>query len=225
MDQIPVKYVDEYETKEYLSAKWLKIFHHNSSLGHYFTEKDATLFLGNETVSREYKFSILKYLPFIKTYEKNVYEFILDYPTLKNIGSDEQHKNTYNHWKQTSNPCLSNIVTGYEAINITWDQGYWVGLRKFNDNTYICGSNISTGYWHYAIGAFTYFNHTNIENLNTIPGPYEDYGIHVKAVDLWIRVANFSNMICFDTFTCHSSLRSMSLNALMFAIFIGHQQT
>ena len=218
MDTIPVKYVDDYETIEYESAKWLKIFHHNASEGNYFDEDDAKFFLGNETVTRFYKYSILKYFPFIKTYEKGVYEFILYYPTLKN-----ENNLSYNRWKQTSNPCLHKDVEGYQPINITWDNGSWIGLHTQGQMTYICGSNTAkTGYWHYAIGAYSYYENPNntTMNQNTIPGPYIHQGIHVPAVDLWIRVANFSNMICFDIFTCTTSYRLLNLYSLLSAILV-----
>ena len=75
------------------------------------------------------------------------YEFLLEYPD-----DDPGH---YNRWKQSSNPCTSTTVSGYEAIHIDWTSNSRGGmlLNSGSETTFLKGSTTSA--WFYAIGART----------------------------------------------------------------------
>ena len=184
---VQTSFIDDYEVKEDHGAKWLKIFHHDSKKLEFFDKSKALLSIDNNNT-----YSILKYLPYVKTYQYKKYEFLLEYPELPN---------EYNRWKQSSNPVFHENVYGYEAnLNeLSWTK-YWVGLRKYTFNTFIGGCSKESGWWHFAIGAYS----TSEPSMpDTFPGPVNQIcGYYSKEVYLWVRVANFSNMICFDRLTC-----------------------
>ena len=95
------QFVDNYIVKEDYCAKWLRILYHNTANNEYFNDSnDALLSLNNQN-----KYSILKYLPYVHTYQYRKFEFLLEYPGL----------NGFNRWKQTSNPTKNSDVYGYEA--------------------------------------------------------------------------------------------------------------
>ena len=182
------QFIDNYEVKEDYGSKWLKIFYHNASNHDYFNDaKDALLSLNNKN-----KYSILKYLPRIHTFEYRKFEFLLEYPGLKG----------YNRWKQTSNPTKNNDVYGYEAVEsqITWPW-YFVGLRKYDSSTFLAGCSKPPGWWHFAVGSYTYYS-----SNNTFPGPTTSSSSnhHIKEAYLWVRVANFSDMISFRRVSCRA---------------------
>ena len=135
--------VDDYVVKEEHDAKWLRIFYHNSQNYEYFSNNREAVF----SVNNANKYSILKYLPYIKTYERRKYEFLIEYPGYTG----------FNRWKQTSNPLTHTTVTGFESkeSDITWPT-YFDGLSKYtNDKTFIAGC-YKHGWWNFPIGAFTY---------------------------------------------------------------------
>ena len=129
----------------------------------------------------------MKYLPFIKKYEKKKYEFLLEYPEISG----------FNRWKQTSNPLKSKTVSGFEynPSEIAWSN-LFDGLAKYSSSAFLAGCP-NEGWWHFAIGAYS-----NFTAADTFPGPVLG-SFYVKEVRLWIRIANFSNIICFDVCTCN----------------------
>ena len=99
------------------------------------------------------------------------YEFLLEYP--------QNAPGQYNRWKQTSNPCTSNSVTGYVPIHEDWTANYWGGLlRDKGTNTFIRGS-VTTDDWYYAIGCYKKWD-------VSIPG--SNFPAH--EVCLYIRIDN-----------------------------------
>ena len=193
-------FIDNYEVKEENGAKWVKIFYHCSkNLDFFKDEKEALLSLNNEN-----KYSILKYLPYIKRYEARKYEFLIEYPEYTG----------FNRWKQTSNPLKSKKVSGFEYNkgDIAWST-YFDGLAKYSGST-LLGGCPNKGWWHFAIGAYT--NYTAIDKF---PGPAA-CGWLPKEVRLWIRIASFSNIICFDICTYRIRSRRSFLKELLFCFLL-----
>ena len=164
------------ETKEAYDAKWLKLFYHNSKSGDFFDNKNESIL----SLKKANLYSILWYLPFIRTFEEGKFEFLLEYP---------QIPSKYNRWSQASNPLINTVVSGFVSKGMSWTDNS-NGLRRFeSDNTLITASTKSSGWWHLAIGAVK-----TSSKPNTFPGPYE-FGNWVNEVYLWIRVSSFANMI------------------------------
>jgi len=193
------KYVDDYEVKEFQDAKWLHVFFHNSTNFEYFNKSDVFLSLDNTN-----KFSILKYLPFVKTFEKRCFEFLLEYPGYSG----------FNRWKQTSNPTTSRTVTGFSAneTDLTWSSNF-KGLRRREDDTNALIVGAAPGTWFFAIGAYRFSPTHNVNG--TFPGP----NLHVSKVSLWVRVSHFSNMICFDK--CTIICKRQGISNIVFAFLYG----
>ena len=194
-------FIDNYEVKEEHGAKWVKIFNHSSKNFDFFkSESEALLSLDNKN-----KYSILKYLPFIKKYENKKYEFLLEYP--EHLG--------FNRWKKTSNPLKSKTVSGFEynGTEVTWPHDF-EGLAKYHNNTFLAGMP-SINLWHFAIGAYESYIAPDM-----FPGP-KLTGWAPKEVRLWIRIANFSNIICFDICTCRRLSKNSYLHSplLIFLIY------
>ena len=186
----------EYDVKQLNNTKWLKIFYHNSTEGVFFNiyNRSEALF-----INTTYKYSILKYLPYINKYESTWYEFLLEYP---------ERSETY-QWRQSSspltvyqNPGSSSLHYEYEPIDIPeWDDVFH-GLVRSNPNGYQKDCTLLTGspnhtVWYYAIGSFQ-----NWTLYNAFPGPAsisETSGIPVakyfihEAI-LWIRVKEYYSL-------------------------------
>ena len=124
-------FINKREVREKYVAKWLKIFYHNSKNCEYFKDEEEAKYL----VSDENRFSILKLIPYVNRYEKNKYEFLLEYP----------EKGGFNRWKQTSNPIITTDVEGleYNASDVKWPIGF-DGLAKFKGTyTFLAGCSKS----------------------------------------------------------------------------------
>ena len=198
-------YIDSYEVKEEHGCKWLKVFYHDLLSNEYFnkTTKDYLLSLKNE-----HKYSILKYLKNVNKYENRKFEFLIEYPEIPG---------EYNRWKQSSNPVTSYNVEGFdntsEGMHTSWPI-LWIGLKRSDiSTTFIRGC--SNGWWHYAIGAFTW------HNSYTFPGPIINQTSvrHSRYVYLWVRVASFSNM--FDFNVCTNYCRRNSHVRMICALFVA----
>ena len=185
------KYIERYEVKEEHDAKWLKVFYHDMLSKEFFniTSKDYLLSLENE-----HKYSILKYLKNVNKPDKRKYEFLLEYP---------ERKGQYNRWKQSTNPCTSYKVEGFdntsEGMHTSWPL-YWDGLKKsYGSTTFIRGTSID--WWNYAIGAFQ----GDLGSTESFPGPVLSSlgGIQIKFVYLWVRVASFADIFDFKICTRH----------------------
>ena len=64
-----------------------------------------------------------------------------------------------NEWRQTSNPVTAHGggVTGYQPINISFDQNSWGGLELNNENCLLDGTVGDWQFW-FAVGTFSDFN-------------------------------------------------------------------
>ena len=157
--------IDGYEVSNMLNAKWLKIFFHNSTNKTFFDYSTKEAFY---SISNPNKYSLMKLIPRVNRYEKEKYEFLLEYPG--HIG--------YNRWSQRMNPL--SIVSrytgdiGFEEIELTWKGYLFSGLSRFYDKqTHFSCSTNSTAF-HYSIGAYqkfgfdeNYFAGPRIKKKNT----------------------------------------------------------
>ena len=167
--------ISGYVVKEAYSAKWLKVFHHESAGGLYFDNFSESSFSTNPK-----KYSILKLLPKVNTYERRKYEFLLEYP---------QCSSFFNRWKQASS-VFSSTIREYEPIHVSFSNGF-AGISKYPLSmlTAFYGMNNSEK-WHFAIGAYTYY-----AQAATFPGPLNSCSVYyVNKCDIWLRVSNFDKL-------------------------------
>ena len=194
--------LDDYVVKEDHGAKWLRIFYHNSQNSEFFSDNREAAF----SINNANKYSILKYLPHIRTYERGKYEFLIEYP-----GSSG-----FNRWKQTSNPLTHTTVTGFEykESDLTWPI-YFDGLSKYTNNLTFLAGCYKKDWWHFAIGSYTQYK----TNVGQFPGQTisTEGGALASQVILWIRVAKFLNMFDFGRVTCKINTKK---NDLLFMIFV-----
>ena len=183
--------------KNYLNLKndergnWLKLVYHNSSQEVFFKDEYEALF----TISSQ-KYSILKLIDNVNRYNKNNYEFLLEYPDYSKTG--------YNWWSQTKNPINAHLgdAIGYHEIENTWPGAKFGGLICDNTkHTFLKGS-YDDELWFYAIGSYQFHGATD-----KFPGPRIDdengeliKEIDLKEVNLWIRISNLSKpFLCLCT--------------------------
>ena len=190
-----------YEVMEKYGAKWLKIFYHNSKNNVYFDYAKKEAFF---SISNSSKYSIMKYLPRIYRYQKEKYEFILEYPG----------KSGYNRWSQRINPLLikEHPFTGdigFEEINLTWKGYVFSGLSQVNSNDTQFSCSVNTSYFHYSIGAYRNYGE------KTFAGPRINYengnsrsGFNVDEARVWIRVATFTKLF-YDEITYIANTRKI----------------
>ena len=150
-------FIDDYEIVEKYNARWLKLLFHNASNNLFF---DYSTREALYSISNPNKYSIMKLIPRIRRYQREKYEFIIEYPG--EIG--------YNRWAQRVSP-LSITSTykgdiGFEEIDLTWKGYIFSGLSKSYSNAthFSCSTNHSST--HYAIGAYTKY-----KSDNHFPGP------------------------------------------------------
>ena len=189
-----------FEIKEEYSAKWLHIFYHNSNGALYFNSFDEATFSLNPK-----KYSIFKLMHKIRTYEKNKYEFLLEYPECKPL---------YNRWKQSSK-VNAKTTQNYEPLQISFSTGFH-GIRKsLSNNTAYYGHDKENNDWHFAIGAFTYYS-----QKETFPGPLNNCSInYVKEGSIWIRIASFENIFKFNI--CTRNFRTAQYNTIFLYFVIS----
>ena len=82
-------------------------------------------------------------------------------------------------WKQSSNPFKSNTVSGYEPIEVNYNNNFWGGLRNGVGDTVLSGS--MNGDWFYAVGTFSIWN-GGTSGIG-IPGPNKA----VPQVELYVK--------------------------------------
>ena len=174
-----------YELSERLDARWLKIFHQNSTGNRYF---DKATNQANYNTNDPYLFSILKLLPYIRKFDDFQYEFLLEYPG----------HSGYNRWSQTVEP--HKVISphgkdiGFKEIDLTWKGYLFSGLGFSQDLRFYMDCTVNESlYAHYAIGSFAPYASSDI-----IPGPRINdengnriSGFDVREVTLWIRVRDF----------------------------------
>ena len=124
--------------KNQFGVSWIQVFYHDYQIDqNWFNEENVQFY------NEEGKFSILSQLESFRI--NNHFEFLLQYP---------EHSG-FNRWKQTSNPTLSKIVTGYSPVGtLSWTSNDWGGLALSNySNCFIDGSPQS-GDWYFCIGQY-----------------------------------------------------------------------
>lgn len=82
-------------------------------------------------------------------------------------------------WKQSSNPFKSNTVSGYEPVDVNYNNNFWGGLRNGVGDTVLSGS--MNGDWFYAVGTFSIWNGGSAGI--GIPGPNKA----VPQVELYVK--------------------------------------
>lgn len=150
---------------------WARIFHHNCTGSVYFSDDEPEHF---RDINNPAKYSLLYLLNSDKFKNSDgKYEFLLEYP--------DDNPGKYNRWKQSSNPCTSTTVSGYEAIHIDWTSNSRGGLllNSGNDFTFIKGSTTSA--WFYSIGS-------RISWSGGLPGYTSSKSC--TSVNLYVRIDN-----------------------------------
>lgn len=164
-------------------SKWARIFYHNSKSGTVLFSgiSEARNVQGTDKYSRLYLLDDDTF----KNKIDNKFEFMLCYPT---------YTSNYNRWKQTNSPTQEyissaegTVVTGYEAVSISWTDKYWGGLQRHNSSAtaitnycYLTGS-IQNESWWYAIAPIVSYQ-------GGIPGPGNT--VITTDIELWVRYDN-----------------------------------
>ena len=150
---------------------WARIFHHNCTGDVYFSDDEPEHF---RDINNPAKYSLLYLLNSDRFKNSDgKYEFLLEYPD-----NDPGH---YNRRKQSSNPCTSTTVSGYEAIHIdrTANSRGGLLLNSGSETTFLKGSTTSVRF--YAIGS-------RIAWSGGIPGYSGSQSC--TSVNLYIRIDN-----------------------------------
>ena len=109
-------------------------------------------------------FSILYDLETFRT-KFGYFHFKLCYPELTD------YPYPCNEWTQTSNPVVESTITGYKALNITWDKNslnqpfHGLGLSPASKRENLIDDAPEHSWWWSSIGSIRY------HGSNTIPGP------------------------------------------------------
>ena len=122
-------------TKEENNATWIEVMYHNPTVEGFGNEAGAKSKNTLNAYSQLGQLANMKY--------NNQYEFMLK--------ADEA--SGYNRWIQTSNPVDTTTVTGYKAVQNSWNTSNFAGLVHCSGETLIAWTT-STGNWWYAIGVY-----------------------------------------------------------------------
>ena len=122
-------------TKEENNATWIEVMYHNPTVEGFGNEAGAKSKNTLNAYSQLGQLANMKY--------NNQYEFMLK--------ADEA--TGYNRWIQTSNPVDTTTVTGYKAVQNSWNTSNFAGLVHCSGQTLIAWTT-STGNWWYAIGMY-----------------------------------------------------------------------
>ena len=122
-------------TKEENNATWIEVMYHNPTVEGFGNEAGAKSKNTLNAYSQLGQLANMKY--------NNQYEFMLK--------ADEA--SGYNRWIQTSNPVDTTTVTGYKAVQNSWNTSNFAGLVHCSGETLIAWTT-STGNWWYAIGMY-----------------------------------------------------------------------
>ena len=122
-------------TKEEDNATWIEVMYHNPTVEGFGNEAGAKSKNTLNAYSQLGQLANMKY--------NNQYEFMLK--------ADEA--SGYNRWIQTSNPVDTTTVTGYKAVQNSWNTSNFAGLVHCSGETLIAWTT-STGNWWYAIGMY-----------------------------------------------------------------------
>ena len=122
-------------TKEENNATWIEVMYHNPTVEGFGNEAGAKSKNTLNAYSQLGQLANMKY--------NNQYEFM--------IKADEA--SGYNRWIQTNNPVDTTTVTGYKAVQNSWNTSNFAGLVHCSGETLIAWTT-STGNWWYAIGMY-----------------------------------------------------------------------
>jgi hypothetical protein len=129
---------------------WTLVMNHNTSGGTTVFANQAAALSSNPSDPSQNLYSILNTMEGFR--RGGIFTFKLSWPG----------DSTYNIWSQSTNPTVDQAVAGYTAINVQATAFNWGGVEHnsaFNNgsSTFITGST-GSGYWFYAIGAYTTWN-------------------------------------------------------------------
>lgn len=148
-------------------SKWIRIFHHNNLKGTVYWDSLSQITTSGGYES-SYKQSVLYNLDAYKN-KSNQYEFLLEYSDISG----------YNRWIQTSNPVNTiENVTGYKAINISWNTNSWYGLAKSNSGSTLLDGVKESGIY-YPVGV----SRSNVSGIKV-----NDSLITNESTNLWVRI-------------------------------------
>ena len=115
---------------------------------------------------------------------------MLEYPQLE----------SFNRFKQTSNPTISSTCEGYTHIHISWTDNDFGGLALSENSgmTFIDGSPGNGNGWHYSIGLKKAW-------YTWIPGPYNEFqsNYEIIEVNLWVRVPILCTKVLYKRYNNH----------------------
>lgn len=112
--------------------------------------------------------------------DDGLFELKLTWPQDPSLG--------YQHWKQQSNPVLSDDVEGYQCITCAYASQSWSGLKFKNEHALLTGSGGSAHYY-YAVGVFqAYTGSSERGSASTagIPG-HDECQAFPQCVELFVR--------------------------------------
>ena len=159
---------------------FLLIFHQNTINNDLFKTEDE--FLETNTAN---KYSILKHID--DDFKINgLFEFIMDYPEIKEYG----------RWTQTKNPLNAkpDEDVDVQEKESTWDKEVnFIGLHQsslktacFIEGTDAVSQNTGLPNWYYAIG-----QKIKWESTNYLAGPYySNKKLNIHQVFLWLKIAD-----------------------------------
>lgn len=152
--------------KNMYNAKWLRLYHYNNLDGKLYWDSLSQVFTENGYDSlhkQSILYNISNYLN-----KDNKYELLLEYSDIDG----------YNRWVQSSNPMTTvENVSGYKAINVSWNNDGWYGLAKSDSGSVLLdGAKDSI---NYGIGTIR-------SNVNGIK--VNESKISHESQNLWIRI-------------------------------------
>lgn len=162
------KYSQNLEFKKFNDKLFVKVYYHDTSIGYW----PSDLSICNYNLE-EKRFSILQHIPDL-TYEKGIYEYVLEYPDVPQYN---------NQWSQTSLPwMLTNArATNYTAISInaagsSSEPFGGISLSSSGSCKYDCQVGSS---WWFALCSYSVYQ-------GGVPGPCPSNTVVTK-IALWLR--------------------------------------
>ena len=158
--------IDVYCEMDNLGGGWTKLLYHDGNGGMFANKSDALE--KNVDDHTEDLYSIIFLLEHFK--RDNKFEFWIRYPDIDGVTGG-------NHWTQTSNP-LSELISGYTAIQEDHTASYWGGVEPSNPSDALIDGSVSHTYWYYAIGSYNTHG-----GATSFPGP----GGSVERVEFFVK--------------------------------------
>ena len=174
------RHVNKGEQNLLIRTDWVKVFQHNSKNRKFFANREDAL-NRNPNNPNAQLYSILYKLEDYRSSDGR-FKFKLCYPEL-NFGAGGKKCNI---WYQSSNPALSDTITGFEAIDLAYKKDSygkpWRGLGRTCRNTTLIDDAPKKHYWHSAIGVCS-----NVF-VDRFPGPLEvPFGSYPQLVEMYVE--------------------------------------